>query len=346
MGALHLVLPGSRSSAPLATPSFSLDAHRPWADTLALSPDGKTLVTSADNDGLLLWRPYEWSRVTGQGKKELCRGQKGTCAAFSPDGKTLATGHEDGVVRLWDLATGTVRASRRLHTVSLRSVACCADGTGLVSVSFDEKAKRFEAKYWDLKEDKDRVVAQGTIAALCASAVSPDGKVLAIAHPVGNNGRDAEHPGQVTLWDVASGKELHRLKGHTAWINRVTFTPDGATLASGGADKTVRLWDVASGKEKATLPGHAGSISGLAISPDGCLLASRGWEGVIKLWDLPAGKERAAFQADPSSAQFSYMNYSWSTLLAYSRDGKTLVSVSGTAKYWDVTKVLGQSGRK
>ena len=58
-----------------------------------------------------------------------------------------------------------------------------------------------------------------------------------------------------TCGDVAAGRMTANLAGHTGRINSVVFSPDGATLASGASDRTVRLWDVAAGTEIATLEG-------------------------------------------------------------------------------------------
>ena len=54
-------------------------------------------------------------------------------------------------------------------------------------------------------------------------AFSPDGRTLALA----------SREGTVQLWDVASGKTLAVLKGHSSAVRRVAFSPDGRTLASG-----------------------------------------------------------------------------------------------------------------
>ena len=52
---------------------------------------------------------------------------------------------------------------------------------------------------------------------------------------------------------------FHRtLAGHTHGLGRVAFAPDGATLASGSGDNTVRLWRVADGSLLRTLAGHVG----------------------------------------------------------------------------------------
>src|SRR5207248_759493 len=63
-------------------------------------------------------------------------------------------------------------------------------------------------------------------------AFSPDGKTLALA----------SYEGTVQLWDVAGGKLLETLKGHSSAVGALAFSPDGRTLASGGVDHTVRLW--------------------------------------------------------------------------------------------------------
>jgi WD40 repeat protein len=81
------------------------------------------------------------------------------------------------------------------------------------------------------------------------------------------------------------------LKGHTAFVWSLAFSPDGKTLASGSADKTIKLWDVAMGKEQATLMGHTEPLLSVAFSPDGKTLASGSDDRTIKLGDVPAVKK-------------------------------------------------------
>src|SRR5262245_30929180 len=70
---------------------------------------------------------------------------------------------------------------------------------------------------------------------------------------------------RVTLWDVATGKELYTLKGHDREVGCLAFSPDAKVLASGSRDMTIKFWDAATGKELRTLTGHTERIASVAF---------------------------------------------------------------------------------
>jgi len=89
---------------------------------------------------------------------------------------------------------------------------------------------------------------------------------------------------------IKEAKAVVLLKGHTAWVTALAFSPDRTTLASGAVQGSVRLWDLSGSKpcEKAILPSDPGEVHALAFDPGNQLLATGcgGLEGLVWLWDL------------------------------------------------------------
>lgn len=97
---------------------------------------------------------------------------------------------------------------------------------------------------WDLDSGREiREIGSNEHYATSA-AFSPDGSWLVTAA----GGMD-ETDAVVRVWNVATGKEHHKLIGHTLAVTAVTFTSDSKQILTGSRDKTIRTWDALTGRE-------------------------------------------------------------------------------------------------
>ncbi|MFF8278889.1 trypsin-like peptidase domain-containing protein, partial [Streptomyces lateritius] len=118
-----------------------------------------------------------------------------------------------------------------------------------------------------------------------------------------------------------------RLSGHTGEVRAAAYSPDRRTLATAGADKTIRLWNTDTGKTRTTLKGHSDGVNAMAFSPDGSTLATAGADRTIRLWDTDTGKTRATLEGHTQGV----------TAVAYSPDGRILATVGAdsTTRLWE-----------
>src|SRR5262249_57027619 len=97
------------------------------------------------------------------------------------------------------------------------------------------------------------------------------------------------------LFDVATGKEVHRLDQLGSGAGVLAFSPNGRTLAWGDwSDPILHLLEVASGKERHALTGHRGPIHSLTFSADGKTLVSGSSDTTGLVWDLTGQRTAAA----------------------------------------------------
>ncbi len=162
-------------------------------------------------------------------------------------------------------------------------------------------------------------------------AFSPDGKWIAAAQrgPFGN-----DKLGDCCVWEIESGREVYRFRGHPAGVNSVRFSPDGKFIATGGVVHStenqfggLNVWKASDGKlhfsdEKA-------DVYSLAFAPDGKTFATGSYNGFrIDIYSLEDQRRIRELKGHKNFVSD----------LAYSPDGKLLASAGrdGVMRLWSM----------
>jgi WD40 repeat protein/class 3 adenylate cyclase len=154
-----------------------------------------------------------------------------------------------------------------------------------------------------------------------SAVFSPDGKYVL----TGNN------DGIAKLWDVQSGKELHRFTGLLSGVGYVYFSPDGKQVlanevpVNGGKDGSTILWDIATGKEIYRISTDP-QVLWVAYSHDGSNIYTVSDDNTIRQWDAKSGKQIRNFMTPPDKVTRVYL----------SPDDKFLLTFSKSPALWDL----------
>ncbi|MFE4540515.1 toll/interleukin-1 receptor domain-containing protein [Streptomyces scopuliridis] len=279
--------------------------------------------------------------------------------AYSSEGLLAVA---DDQVRLYDLATGALRASLEDLDGSVATVAFSPDGRLLAVGDADGGVRLLDVTSADSPRTLGAVsaAADGTNELVFA----PDGKLLVLAR-AGGSVLDVQDPSRprslgslppdtiaasptgaliltearasavLGLWILSGSARLTRAAtvtspsdGVFATDGRAAFSANGRTLAVGGGDNRVRLWDIDDPTRPAirsdlNAQGRDG-VSSMEFSLDGTVLAVGGSDGVITLWDVSD-----PFRPRSGARLTGYPAFASVFGLAFGPDGQTLASIAG-----------------
>ncbi|HLJ95396.1 MAG TPA: protein kinase [Gemmataceae bacterium] len=298
---------------------LSLKGYPAGVYSVAFSPDGKRLAAPYRDSMVEVW-----DAQTGQESLTL-KHNRASSVAFSPDGKHLASSSGGGTLRIWNLKTGQEIRTFKGHSGGINNVVFSPDGKRLASSSSDKTVK-----VWDAQKDQENLTLQ-----------TDGGKQVAFSADL-RRLASAASDNTVKIWDGETGQQVLALKGHTAPVWSIAFSPDGKRLASGGGGRRVpsgalgnsgtdraelKLWDAQTGQELLTFPVSLGFVGSVVYSSDGRRLAAGSVNPPqsplsTKVWDVQTGQELLSLHGG------------WGNV-AFSPDGKRLARATGEVRVWD-----------
>ncbi len=297
----------------------SRPGHQAAVQYLAVSPDGKRLLTGSGDRTARLW-----DLTTNKEIRSFSFGIHAAGAvAFAPDGKVLACGggaaSSDNVVKLFDADSGMELRTLGKKLLAVKSLAFSPDGKRLAAAAAMDKIL-----VWDAANGAEQPPLVHPGQSAVTVAFRPDGKLVS-----------GHFDGTMRLWNVDASVEANSVAVTSRSSHTLTLSADGGAVLTGGADKTTRLFDPLSGKLLRACEGPPTQAFAVALSPDGRWVAAAGGDAKVYLFEASTGKPVAAA---PGHASFVFA-------LKFSPDGKRLYSGSGdtTVLVWEVRKLLGRT---
>ena len=313
------------------------DGNEALINSVAFSPDGSFAATASGGDHTIrIWGTASGAQLAKidipcQFPNHWCATSHGWNLAFGADGKTVTC----------DSSIYDIVGRRLLGDLPGRVLAHSADGKFMAGVVYDRNdRKRGTVSVWDRATGRELASFQPLApeaardTSISAAAFSPDGRLLA----VGVDSRDYREKemakDSVYLYQVATGKVLHKFRPVERGPHSLLFSPDGRLLVAGaGWEESIQLWRVADGGLQAQLRGEEQRLNWpeyrpIAFSPNGMFLASGGKDNSIVIWDMLSGVvvHRLSGHEYPVRA------------LAYPPDGRRLLSAGSElqAVLWNV----------
>jgi RNA polymerase sigma factor (sigma-70 family) len=302
-------------------------------ESFSVSPDGKTLAAGTTDGSKLECPILLFDLATGK-KVGECPGHKGDgwssnhSLAFVTPTLLVSTGADDRVLAHDVTRRRAVLELEKKGPGPVSTLIPEADGKHLFGTCSIGKSLGWVR--WDVGTGKIVQRESDLPGNFITAALSQDGRSLAVATGVGEPQKEGGS-NEVRIYSGPEWKKLAQWKTHTGRFpqrNSVAFNPDGRSIATGGADQTVRCWDVKGKEIGAPITPYRYANNVGYFDPD--TLMTFGSQHAVKFWNAKTGKPTRAFLGAETHL----------TAVAYSPDGRYVVAGGGggdaTARVWEI----------
>ncbi len=326
---------------------------------------GSSICSETDNNSTCRWVLDLYDANTGElirriPENGLDKWEDMEVYAFSPDNQLVATGGNGNVVRVWDVASGTLKYNLP-HESDVQSLSFSPDGKVLVSAGLDAAVR-----FWDMRDGKSLYVLHGTVDEFYqyAAYIDGGGKLLVNYYdgkfkeyaldehylpttPLDVNFETEERlmtemgqstpelvirvspdgkrmallvNGNIQIWDLQAGRKTYTLPEFIREVYAIEFSPDENLLAV--ADHNVHLWQIQPKQFLGTLEVNGRQVMDIAFHPDGTQAAFALLGGSkAEIWDLTLHSKVLTLDPECPGA---WLTYTTRAKVSYSPDGSKL----------------------
>ncbi len=193
----------------------------------------------------------------------------------------VATASADGTIQIRKMPEGIQRRSIAAHAGLVLAAKYSDDGSVLVSIGADRALRVWNPSKGEREQE---IVVRFDLNCL---AVNSTGSMAATNGP--------EHA--TVIWNLRSGKELHRIVGHDGATVAIAFSHDGNRIVTSSDDRILRIFDASNYKQLRQIEGNHCRANSVHFTNDDKLVVSAMADGVVKLWNSSSGELERSFQA-------------------------------------------------
>ena len=227
----------------------------------ALSPDGQRVAAKYDDQRIDLFDSNANIIATKKSESGI------RTVGFSPKGTYIWSSDQEGsAILLWNNNKEDEDKPRSLNVNAAISEAVISPDEKYIAINL---ASSTEIQIWDMEQGRKILSLDGSAKLPSGDVVdtvsqTSPGRGLTTDFAYSKDGKyivaTFKSHTHVRLWDAATGKLLHVMRGHLCQVNSAEFSPDGSKIVSASEDGAAFIWDAKSGEVKHELRGHRGVL--------------------------------------------------------------------------------------
>jgi WD40 repeat protein len=245
---------------------------------IALSPDGKKVVSGSLDGAVRLW-DIDTCKVV---KKWTGHTDTVSSVCWSRDGRRVLSGSYDGTARQWEVESGetieNILASIETGHEQVLAVVYSPDTTLIATGGSWDGRHEHPIKIWNAKTGKLVATLKGHTSTVWCLAWTKDGKTLI----------SGSADSSIRTWNTTNWQQIAVLDEHTDIVTAIAISPNGRILASASSDTTARLWNLDNGQPISSPIQHADRVNCVSFSAGGKQLATGCMDKNAYIWDVAA----------------------------------------------------------